>query len=150
MFITETLEFCQETLDTSVENFAHLIQYFESELTRFCDNVTFLIVMKKVSEYLKNHLNSRFCDIPLISLISQIRYKCIEFTESDDPNFSLFKTAKLRELNLNLDKYGVILDMLKVWFFIDRVLPILEDDFSRGEYGHFGGPTYFAQWGRIY
>lgn len=145
MFVTETLEFCQETLDTSVENFAHLIQYSVSRTGRTCSNVTFLIIMKKISEHLKNHPDSRFCDIPLTSLIFQIRDKCIEFTESDDPNFSLFITVKLRELNLNTNKYNTIMsNMFKVWFFIDRVLPILEDNFSRGRYG-YGYSTYFAQ-----
>ncbi len=145
MFVTETLEFRQETLDISVENFANLIQNFQSRYSGICNNVIFLIIMKKISEHLKNHPDSKFCDIPLTLLIFQIRYKCMEFMESDDPNFSLFKTVKLQELNLNTNKYNnTMSNMFKVWFFIDRVLPVLEDNFSRGVNG-YGYSTYFAQ-----
>jgi len=144
MFVTETLEFRQETLDTSVENFSHLIQNYSSRYARTCNNIIFLIIMKKISEHLKNHPDSKFCDVPLTSLIFQIRDKCVEFMERDDPNFALFKTVKLRELNINTNKSSsTMADMFKVWFFIDRVLPVLEDNFSRGRYG-YGYSTYFT------
>jgi len=144
MFVTETLEFQQETLDTSVENFAQLIQNYTSRYARTCNNVAFLIIMKKISEHLKNHPDSKLCDIPLSSLIFQIRDNCIKFLEREDPNFVTFKTTKLQELNLNTTKYtSTVADMLKVWFFIDRVIPMLEDNFSRGRYG-YGYSTYFS------
>jgi len=142
MFITETLEFHQETLDTSVENFANLIQNFLSRYSRTCHNIMFLIIMKKISEHLKNHPDSKFCNIPLTYLIFQIRNNCIE---QDDPNFEIFKINKLQELNLNKIKYNSsIINMFKVWFFIDRVILVIENDFSRGRY-EYGYSTYFAQ-----
>jgi len=145
MFVTETLEFRQETLDTSVENFVNLIQNFKSYRPTICNNIIFLIIMKKISEHLKNHPDSKFCNIPLTSVIFQIRDKCINFPQQDDPNFEDFKINKLKELNLNQIKYNIsMINMFKVWFFIDRVILITENNFSRGRYG-YGYSTHFAQ-----
>jgi hypothetical protein len=133
MVVTETLEFHQNTLDTSIETFVKLIQNnnlynsLDNYLKNFEDAI-YLIIMKKLSDYLKTHENSHICDFPIGEVILQIKYKCLHFADNN-PNFLTFKTIKLQELNIDTaNQY--INKILKVWFFTDVIIPIVDDQFS--------------------
>ena len=134
MFVTHSVEFNQDTLDTSIENYLS-INYHSNKT----DDLCYYIIVKHLIRYLKNHPGSQICNNLLIaSILIKLKDMCYIHGRNENPEeVRIFTAAKKLELNLqdNINSSGNH-SLFMVWCYIDTVLEQLEIKCARGDYGY--------------
>ena len=138
MFVTNTIEFNQDILDTSIENYIRL-NYLQNQ----SDDMCYYIIMKHIIKYLKNHPESRICEIMSItSMLYKLKDLCLIYLKNTETSGSEilkeFEVTKKLELGLIDDKYSIRKSKIfTVWLYIDGAIEQLEIKCARGDYGYF-------------
>ena len=138
MIVTEFIEFNRKTLDTSIENFIELNNLAQKDgLNRSLikENIIYLIVMKHLINYLKNHPESQLCRyLDTQYLLRRILIICesTHLRTNPTPEFTKFVTNKTQQLDLDrYCKLRVKMDILEVWFLVDQAIENLEHEYNR-------------------
>ena len=139
MLVAESIEFCQDKLDTSIETYLKFNALIDKQSHISIDNAIYLIIMKHLIKFLQNHQESALCEHKnTYSLISKIKSRCYISNDFQTPNFITFKTEKYNQFNFDQYKNKQSIDqMLIVWFLVDSVIETTHSEFLRGEYGRY-------------
>ena len=131
MFVTHSIEFTRDTLNTSIEDFVSL--NYNTNFSRN-DDVFYYIIMKHLIKYLKNHPASKICNhLMTSSILIKLKDMCfIHMRNIGTEEINVFTAAKKLELKLQDNGNNVFV----VWYYIDTVLEQFELKCERGEYGY--------------
>lgn len=139
MIIHETIQFDQNSIDTSIENYLKLCTVFSSDDSWIYNNTRYLIIMKYLISYLKQHPESNLWrNFQTHSLLYEIESACY-YNKKEiryDIEFISFKSLKMEQYNTQInnkirdDERGINYEkekMLKTWFLVEQVIKQFEE-----------------------
>jgi hypothetical protein len=125
MFVTETVEFNKDTLDTSVEKF--LMLALSHDPYEAITNTKYLIIMDHIVKYLKNHNDSKICEkLETKNLLFELERRCRNLSFEQSAEYEVFEASKRVEFIIlaptsryyTSNQQG----LFKVWFYINRAI----------------------------
>ena len=123
MFVTETFSInCEDIKEVPLEFIASLKPDFDYGSYRYREIIYKIIVLKKISNYLKSHPDSRICEMSLGVIMKKIRNKIRSFSPQDSEdyrNFIINLGLQWRDINFYDEKYIAL-------FYTDTILEALE------------------------
>jgi len=123
MFVTETFSInCEDIKEIPLENIVSLKPNFDYGSYRYREIIYKIIVLKKISNYLKSHPDSGICEMSLGVIMKKIRNKIRSFSPQDSEdyrNFIINLGLQWRDINFYDEKYIAL-------FCTDTILEDLE------------------------
>ena len=123
MFVTETFSInCEDIKDIPLETIVSLKPNFGYGNYKYREIICKIIILKKISNYLKSHPDSRICEMSLGTIMKKIRNKIRSFSPQDSEDYRNFIiNLGLRWLDINFydEKYIAL-------FYTDTILEDLE------------------------
>ena len=138
MFVTETIEFNKDAIDTSVEKF--LLLGLNHDPYETITNAKYLIIMDHIVKYLKTHNDSKICEkLQTKDLLFNFEQRCRDLSIMSSPEYEVFETSKRTEFNMliPISRYYAQTQraLFKVWFYIDHAI-IEYENTLRGNNGN--------------
>ena len=134
MFVTETIEFNPESLNSSIKNFKLIKRHIDN----YYRTIEYFIIIKHLLKYLKTHPETELCNsLSIQDMIKNIKYIGLqEFRDNigdQNQNYLDFMLLKIQEFGFQKNTHEIRgTTMFKTWFIIDRAIEKLEIEENRG------------------